>query len=175
MGVARSRDTPIVAAAFAVIIVAWGMNYLFVRVGLGLAAPLWLAFLRSGVGALGALGVWLALGRPGLQRREHATAAVLGLLNTSLFFGLWFLAARFDRSRARRPSWSTPSPCGSPSSPSRLLQFRLRFVTWAAILHGFGGIVLISRALGPGGRSPPAGARSLSSWSARCRGRSAPC
>jgi probable blue pigment (indigoidine) exporter len=133
-----------------VIIVAWGFNYLFVRVGLGLAAPLWLAFLRAGLGALGVAVLWLVLGRPRLSRREQGIAAALGLLNTTLFFGLWFTAARaIAPGEAAVVVYSFPLWVAVLSIP--LLQFTLRPVTWLAIATGFVGIVLISQPWGSTG------------------------
>lgn len=82
-------------ASFVLIAVTWGLNYLFVRAGLALAAPLWLAFLRSGTGAL-AVSIAVFLRRPSHPRLDHRgrrDALLLGLPNTALFFGLWFLAA----------------------------------------------------------------------------------
>jgi len=140
----RSGPSSLTVGAFAVIVVAWGLNYLFVRVGLGLAAPIWLAFLRAGLGAVGVAIVWLALGRPALSRRERGLAAGLGLLNTSLFFGLWFSAAgQVPPGEAAVVVYSFPFWVSLLSIP--LLHFRLRALTWAAIATGFAGIVLISQ------------------------------
>jgi probable blue pigment (indigoidine) exporter len=150
--VARLPASAITAATFAVIIVAWGFNYLFVRVGLGLAAPLWLAFLRAGLGAVGVAVLWLALGRPRLSRRDRGIAAALGLLNTSLFFGLWFTAARaIAPGEAAVVVYSFPLWVALLSIP--LLQFTLRPVTWLAIATGFVGIVLISQPWGSAGEA----------------------
>jgi len=135
---------------FAVVIVAWGFNYLFVRVGLGLSAPLWLAFLRAGLGAVGGAAIWAATGRPKLSRDEQALAAGLGLLNTSLFFGLWFTAAgSIPPGEASVVVYTFPLWVAILSIP--LLAYRLRAVTWLAIVAGFVGIVLISEPWGPGG------------------------
>ena len=139
-----SRTSAGTAATFAVIVTAWGLNYLFVRVGLGLSAPLWLAFLRSGLGAVGALGIWTAAGRPRLVGRDRATAIGLGVLNTSLFFGLWFLAARsIAPGEAATIVYSFPLWVAMLSIP--VLGFRLPSVAWGAIVTGFVGIVAISQ------------------------------
>jgi drug/metabolite transporter (DMT)-like permease len=144
------RGSLVIAGTFAVVVVAWGFNYLFVRVGLGLSAPLWLAFLRAGLGAVGAALVWIALGRPFLTAREQLLAASLGLLNTSLFFGLWFVAARsVPPGEAAVVVYTFPLWVAMLSIP--VLSFRLRAVTWVAIAIGFVGIVLISQPWGAGG------------------------
>jgi len=79
---------------FAVVVFAWAGNYLFVRVGEGFVAPLWLASLRAGIGAL-AIGGYLALRRPlvAFSRRDVRDALLLGIPNTAVFLGLWFVAA----------------------------------------------------------------------------------
>ena len=94
LDVGPSKRNLAAVAAFSGLVVAWGLNYLFVRDGLELSAPLWLAFLRAGVGALGASVFLLPVsGRPALSARDRAWALLLGLPNTALFFGLWFVAA----------------------------------------------------------------------------------
>jgi drug/metabolite transporter (DMT)-like permease len=148
--VARGASSWLTAGCFAVVVVAWGLNYLFVRVGLGLSAPLWLAFLRAGLGAVGVAGIWSAFGRPSLTRREQGIAAGLGLLNTSLFFGLWFTAAgSIAPGEAAVVVYSFPLWVALLSIP--LLRFDLRPVTWLAIGTGFLGIVLISQPWGATG------------------------
>lgn len=79
---------------FAVVAVAWGLNYLFVRVGLDSFLPLWLAALRSGVGAIGVVAfVTWTRGWGPLDRRDVRDALLIGVPNTAIFFGLWFVAA----------------------------------------------------------------------------------
>jgi drug/metabolite transporter (DMT)-like permease len=79
---------------FAVMVIAWAGNYLFVRVGEAYVAPLWLASLRAGIGALG-VGAYLALRRPegAFARADMRDALLLGIPNTAVFLGLWFVAA----------------------------------------------------------------------------------
>ncbi|MHB8352066.1 MAG: DMT family transporter, partial [Thermoplasmata archaeon] len=79
---------------YAVLVVSWGLNYLVVRWGLEVAAPLWLAFLRAGVGAAAVLGFLSLTGRVAVLRGTgRRDALLLGIPTTGLFFGLWFLAA----------------------------------------------------------------------------------
>ena len=144
------RGSLAIGAALGVVIVAWGFNYLFVRVGLDLVAPLWLAFLRAGLGAVGAVVIWLASGRPSLAGRGAFIAAGLGLVNTTAFFGLWFLAAgTVPPGEAATVVYTFPLWVALLSLP--VLHLWLRGVTWAAIGVGFLGIVLISEPWGAGG------------------------
>jgi probable blue pigment (indigoidine) exporter len=85
---------PHLVAMYLGMVVAWGLNYLFVASALDDAPGLWLAFFRAGVGALGLGGV-LASSRPAgaLGRRAVRDALLIGIPNTGVFFGLWFLAA----------------------------------------------------------------------------------
>jgi drug/metabolite transporter (DMT)-like permease len=79
---------------FALMVVAWAGNYLFVRQGEEFVAPLWLAALRAGVGAMG-VGAFLAF-RPqpgGFSPAQRRDALLLGIPNTAIFLGLWFVAA----------------------------------------------------------------------------------
>jgi len=82
-------------ALFGLTVLAWGGNYLFVRVGLAHASPIWLATFRAGLGLLG-FGAYLLLrgGPTRLDLRAKRTAFLLGIPNTAVFFGLWFGAAR---------------------------------------------------------------------------------
>jgi drug/metabolite transporter (DMT)-like permease len=92
--VSSVRERGVVAALFLLLTVAWGLNYLFVRWGLGLAPPLWLATLRAGVGAASVAIILPALGpRASLAPPAVRDAMLIGIVNTGLFFGLWFEAA----------------------------------------------------------------------------------
>ncbi len=91
----NARKNAVDAGLFAVVAVAWGLNYLFVREGLTLASPLWLAALRSGVGALALAPFVLTRARRAtLTAVDVRDALAIGVPNTAVFFGLWFLAAR---------------------------------------------------------------------------------
>jgi len=79
---------------FAAMVVAWAGNYLFVRLGETVVTPLWLASLRAGIGVLG-VGAFLAIRSPpgGFSRVDARDALLLGIPNTAIFLGLWFVAA----------------------------------------------------------------------------------
>jgi drug/metabolite transporter (DMT)-like permease len=78
------------------LILAWGFNYLVIRVGLATSPPLWLATYRAGVGALGVLAfVALRHAPKRLDAAGRRDALLLGIPNTTLFFGLWFVAAPY--------------------------------------------------------------------------------
>ncbi|HEV8049334.1 MAG TPA: DMT family transporter, partial [Thermoplasmata archaeon] len=76
------------------VVAVWGLNYLFVREGLTMAPPLWLAAFRAGAGAVVLVPVLALTGRySGLSGLDVRDALAIGIPNTALFFGLWFLAA----------------------------------------------------------------------------------
>src|SRR5271170_916183 len=79
----------------AVLVLTWGFNYLFVDVGLTSAGPVWLAAMRAGFGFVGTVVlVTVARGWGRLDAIGRRDAMLLGIPNTTLFFGLWFVAAR---------------------------------------------------------------------------------
>ena len=141
---------------FSLMVVAWAGNYLFVRLGELYVPPLWLATLRAGVGAAG-IGAYLAL-RPTeveLSPRDRRTALLLGLPNTALFLGLWFVAAPAVAPGEAAvviytfPLWValfSPLALGS----------RLARSHWAAVGTGFAGVVLVSQPWTSGGGRIPA-------------------
>ncbi len=130
---------------FGFMVFAWGANYLFVRVGLGYATPLWLAALRAGIGTLG-IAVYLLVRNPPihLDRRGRRDALLLGVPNTAVFFGLWFVAARaVPAGEAAVVVYTFPLWVSLLSSP--VLHRRLTRFHWLAVGVGFGGVVLISQ------------------------------
>ncbi len=136
---------PIKVALFVGLVVAWGLNYIFVREGLPYAAPLWLAFLRSGVGALGAAAiVGLRASRSRLDRAARRDALLLGIPNTALFFGLWFVAAgSVLPGIASVVVYTFPLWVAVFSGP--VLHRRVGPVDGLAIVGGFVGVVLIAQ------------------------------
>jgi len=138
---------------FALTIVAWGTNYVFVRVGLDSASPLWLATLRAGIGAIAFGGYLLATRHgPPLSRRQRATALALGLPNTAIFFGLWFVAAgAVAPGQSAVVIYTFPLWVAVLSIP--LLQRRLLLGHWVAIALGFAGVLLLSQPWTGGGGS----------------------
>ena len=147
------RQKGVLVLAFCALAVAWGLNYPFVRVGLETTPPLWLAFFRAGVGLLGVslISLWgtRRIIFVGAERRD---ALLLGLLNTSLFFGLWFLgASSVPPGETSVIIYTFPLWVSLLSAP--LLHRPLRGVEWVSVTAGFLGIVLVTEVwtvLGPG-------------------------
>lgn len=153
-GSGRSAQT----ALFTALVVAWGLNYIFVREGLAYSAPIWLAFLRSSVGALGT-AVIVMLARPGtpLDRRAKRDALLLGIPNTTLFFGLWFAAAgSVLPGIASVVVYTFPLWVALLSGP--VLGHRLSAGDWIAVGGGFLGVVLIARPWEQSGGTVPVAA-----------------
>ncbi len=130
---------------YALLVVSWGLNYVVVRWGLEEAAPLWLAFLRAGAGAI-ALLFFVGISRRagGLSRRGRREALLLGIPTTGLFFGLWFSAA------VSVPAGQTAVLIYTfPLWVLLLSAVRLRYLPAAAELvavgAGFAGVVLVSQ------------------------------
>ena len=143
------------AALFGAVVSVWGLNYLFVRVGLAFEPPLWLAFLRAGTGASVVLAA-LAFGprRVRFERRDVFDAVLIGVPNTAVFFGLWFVAA----------------PAIPPGQTAVLVY---TFPLWVTLLSGpwlgewptrsqlgavglgFGGVVLVSQPWATGSSALP--------------------
>ena len=130
---------------FGLMVISWAANYLFVRVGLGYATPLWLAALRAGIGTLGMAAVLLfQKGPKKLDRRGRRDAILLGLPNTALFFALWFAAARtVPHGQAAVVIYTFPVWVALFSSP--VLHRRLTRLHWVAVAFGFSGVVLVSQ------------------------------
>ncbi len=149
------RSRALRAAGFVALVTAWGFNYLFVRFGLTLSAPVWLAFLRAGVGAAGALAITVAARSPqrldGPGRRD---ALLLGLLNTALFFGLWTVAAgAILPGEVATLIYTFPIWVALLSAP--ILGHRLAGRHWAAIAGAFVGVALLSQPWGGGANLAP--------------------
>ncbi len=141
---------------FLTICVAWGLNYLFVVIGLGYASPLWLAAARASVGFGGIAAFLLAIRHTrALDARARRDALLLGLPNTAAFLGLWFVAAQSVPAGETAILIYTFPLWVALLSPW-VLGHRLTGRHWAAIGIGFGGIVLISQpwALGAGAIQP---------------------
>jgi len=153
----RSRPTNSILAALSVgMVLAWGLNFLFVRVGLGSSPPLWLAALRAVLGTVGIVAGLLAW-RPdvAMTPRERIDALLIGIPNTGLFFGLWFSAA------SQVPPGQTAVviytfPLWVVVLSFLLLSERPRVLVWPSVLVGFLGVVLIEQPWsGAGGHVPP--------------------
>jgi len=131
---------------FLVMVCVWGMNYLFVNVGLAYASSLWLASLRSSIGALAVVALMTPLHSWGqLDSRGRRDALILGLPNTTFFFGLWFIAARTVLPGiAATLIYTFPLWVALLSAP--VLGHRLRGRHWVSVVVGFVGVALVSEA-----------------------------
>lgn len=131
-------------AKFFAVAVVWGFNYLFVKVGLAFASPLWLAALRAALGAIVAFAIVRLRGTSGrLNGRGRRDALLLGVPNTALFFGLWFVAAEsVPPGLAAVLVYTYPVWVAVLSLP--VLGHRLRGRDWFAVGAGFVGVALVS-------------------------------
>jgi drug/metabolite transporter (DMT)-like permease len=149
----EAREPTVSMLPLGIVVVAWGFNYVFVRIGLGFEPPVWLAALRAGIGALALLS-WLVLqptqGR--LSAGERRDALLIGIPNTALFFGLWFVAASaISPGETAVIIYTFPLWVTLLASP--FLGERPTHVQLAAVGIGFLGVVLISlpgNSVGPG-------------------------
>ena len=130
---------------FAVIVVVWGLNYLFVNFGLEFSSPLWLATLRAAVGVAGSAVIVALVGRERpLDRKGRAVALLLGVPNITLFFGFWFVAARAVLPGvAAVVVYTYPLWVALLSAP--VLSHRLTRRHWVSVAGGFVGVALISQ------------------------------
>ena len=140
---------------FALMVLAWAGNYLFVRVGEAYTGPLWLATLRASVGAAG-VGAFLLVrsSSPALSPADRRDALLLGIPNTAIFLGLWFTAAP-----AIPPGETSVVVYTFPLwvalfSPS-VLGSGLGRAHWGAVATGFTGVVLVSQPWATGGARLP--------------------
>lgn len=142
--------------SFVFLVSVWGMNYLFVSVGLGYSSPFWLALLRASVGTLGAWILLTPLRQWGhLDGRGRRDAMLLGLPNTTAFFVLWFLAARSVLPGvAAVVIYTFPLWVALLSAP--VLGHRLSARHWVSVAAGFCGVVLISQVYVMGSSAVPA-------------------
>ncbi|MCI4351692.1 MAG: DMT family transporter [Thermoplasmata archaeon] len=143
------------AVLFAGMVLAWGLNYLVVRVGLTTSAPLWLATYRAGLGALGVFAVLtLRPDRAVLDRRGRRDAMLLGIPNTGIFFGLWFVAAPFLLpGETSVLVYTFPLWVAILAGP--VLGERLSRVGIVALAAGFAGVGLIGRFWDPAAGGKP--------------------
>ena len=155
---AHRMTEPTSLVLFLTMATAWGVNYLFVVIGLNYATPLWLATLRAALGAAGVF-VYLLLvqHRSVLSRRDRIDAMLLGIPNTAVFLGLWFVAASQVPAGETAIVIYTFPLWVALLSPWALAQ-PLTARHWASVSIGFLGVVLISQpwALGAGAVSPVA-------------------
>ncbi|MGI0151625.1 MAG: DMT family transporter, partial [Thermoplasmata archaeon] len=142
-------------ALYSVLVIAWGLNYVVLRWGLEVAGPLWLAFLRAGVGALGVLVFLVATGRTGaLDRAGRLDAMLLGVPTTGLFFGLWFVAA-LSVPPGQSAVLIYTFPLWVAILSAALFRHRLGAGPILSIALGFAGVILVSQPWRTGGAALP--------------------
>ncbi len=124
--------------------VVWGLNFIFIKVGLADASALWLALLRAVVGtaATGVVLTLLAAWRE-LDARGRRDALLLGLPNTTAFYALLFLGLENALPGVGAVLTYTFPLWVALLSPW-VLRHRLTARLWGAIALGFGGVVLVS-------------------------------
>jgi O-acetylserine/cysteine efflux transporter len=124
--------------------VIWGFNFLFIRVGLGSASPLWLALLRAAVGTAATVVLVTPLRAWGkLDARGRRDALLLGLPNTTVFYALLMLSIESVLPGLAATVIYTFPLWVAVLSPS-LLRHRLTYRHWAAVVAGFLGVALVS-------------------------------
>jgi drug/metabolite transporter (DMT)-like permease len=130
---------------FAVVAIVWGLNYIFVNVGLAVSGPLWLATLRAAFGLAGSAAILAVVGRPTkLDRRGRRDAFLIGMPNITLFFAFWFLAAgTILPGVAAVMIYTYPLWVAILSAP--VLSHALTARHWASVAVGFAGVVLVSQ------------------------------
>ena len=134
----------VMALLFCVVVLAWGLNFIFIRIGLHDAPPLWLAFMRAATGTAG-IAVYQSIRRESrrLSKAELRDALLVGIPNTAVFFG-----ALFEGELSVPPGttsiliYTFPLWISLLSAP--LLKVSLNRNTWISIGAGFAGIVLVS-------------------------------
>ena len=144
---------------FGILVLAWGLNYLFVRAGLSYSPPLWLAAGRTVVGLVVITLVLAARGPSGapLDSRGRRDAILLGLPTSAVFFGLWFVGElSVLPGEAAVIVYTFPLWVALLAHP--VLGRRVTSPVAATILLGFAGIVGITQpwAAGDGGLAIPA-------------------
>jgi probable blue pigment (indigoidine) exporter len=135
----------VLAVLFVAMVVAWGLNFIFVKIGLASSPPLWLAAFRALLGTAGvAVGVLAWRSGAKMTARERRDALLLGIPTTALFFGLWFSGA------ALIPPGETAVivytfPLWVVVLSFLLLNERAPRLAWASVVGGFLGVVLVEQ------------------------------
>lgn len=122
----------------------WGLNFIFIKIGLSEASPLWLSLLRAAVGAGGAaalitpLRAWRQLDLPGCR-----DAMLIGILSTTAFYALLFTGLD-----AVLPGFAAvltyTFPLWVAALSPAVLGHRLTPRLAAALAVGFAGVVFVS-------------------------------
>jgi len=85
---------PRAALGLSVVVLAWGLNYPIVTLGLSYSPPIWLAFFRALSAFLAMMLLLRGLGvKAPLSSKQKAIAAMFGIPGSVLFFGFWLLGS----------------------------------------------------------------------------------
>ncbi len=123
----------------------WGLNFIFIKVGLADASALWLGLLRAVVGTVATAVVLTSLGAwKELDARGRRDALLLGLPNTTAFYALLFLGLEGVLPGIGAVLTYTFPLWVAILSPG-VLGHRLTARLWGAVALGFGGVVLVSQ------------------------------
>ncbi len=146
------REGAIAALGFLLVVVAWGFNYPFLRLGTEFALPAFLFFLRALAGLLFVIPLLRGLGwQVALPRRQVVRALAIGAIGYGAFFLFWgYAAAGVPPGEASVFIYLFPIWVLLLSVP--LLGQRPLPLQLAGVFLGFGGVVLVAgvgtRALG---------------------------
>lgn len=153
---ASGPKTWVLAILYVGMVLAWGLNFIFAKIGLASSPPLWLAAFRALLGtagvAAGALAWRSSFHLTALERRD---AILLGIPTTGLFFGLWFSAA------TQVPPGQTAVvvytfPLWVVVLSFLLVNEKAPPLAWMSVVVGFLGVVLVEQPWsGVSGRIPP--------------------
>ncbi len=144
------------AGLYAGMVVAWGLNFIFVKIGIQSSPALWLATFRALLGTAGVAAGLVAwrTGTP-LTRLERRDSLLLGIPTTALFFGLWFQGAS-EISPGEVAVIVYTFPLWVVILSALLLSEQPARWTWLGVTIGFIGIVLLEQPwVGGSGRIPP--------------------
>jgi drug/metabolite transporter (DMT)-like permease len=152
----REKPNPwLLSGLYAGMVLAWGLNFIFVKIGLASSPPLWFAALRGLLATAGVTAGLLAQRAPtSMGIRERRDALLLGLPTTGLFFGLWFSAA------TRVPAGETAVliytfPLWVVILSFLLLRENPGRLAWAGVTIGFVGVILVEQPWNGTGESIP--------------------
>jgi probable blue pigment (indigoidine) exporter len=135
-----------VIGGFAVILIVWGLNYIFVKTGLEYSTPVWLSFLRALSGFLGAVMLLITFKTKGsLNLREKIEAFLIGIPGSAIFFAFWIIGEiKVPAGEASVLIYTFPIWTLILSIP--ILRDRPCTLKVGASLLGFGGVALVAGA-----------------------------
>lgn len=131
---------------FLLLVTVWGLNFIFIKIGLAYADPLWLALLSALVGAAGTAVLLTGIGSwRTLNPRGRRDALLLGVPNIGAFYAFLFSATQLVLPGLAAIVLYTFPLWVALLSPW-VLGHRLTLRHWGAVTMGFVGIFLISEA-----------------------------